>query len=96
MEESLEARNLSERLEEVRGLLIAHPDRFSLETAGEALARVSTGLATLQMRLEEGERQSRPLTREDRQELAKLFSLTGRVSALYHQAMSLYEGGYEG
>lgn len=90
MDDFLAARSIKEKLEEVRQILVAHPDRFSLNTAGAALEEVTLGLVALQAAVEESRRREEPISREDQQEISQLFSLSGRVSALYYQAVTLY------
>jgi hypothetical protein len=87
MEDFLAARQLRERLEEVRTVLVERPGSFSLETVAPALEEVSQGLMALQAALERSEGRISP---EDQLEVGQLLTLSGRVGALYHQALSLY------
>ncbi len=87
MDDFLAARQLRERLEEVRTVLVERPGSFSLETVGPALEEVSQGLIALQAALE---RSGGHISPEDQVEVGQLLTLSGRVGALYHQALSLY------
>lgn len=80
-------RQLRQRLEEVRTVLMERPGAFSLETVGPALEEVSAGLMALQGALERSEGRMRS---EEQREIGQLLTLSGRVGALYHQALALY------
>lgn len=90
MDDFLEARRLRERLEEVRTVLVESPGSLSVETVGPALEEVSLGLIALQAALE---RSGGRIPPEDQMEIGQLLTLSGRVGALYHQALALYSVG---
>lgn len=75
------------RLEEVRLVLLAEPGSFSLGTLGPALEDISSSLLALHQALEAN---PKPLAAEDRQAVSEVLALSGRVGALYHQALALY------
>lgn len=90
MEDFLAARQLRERLEEVRSVLVERPGSLSVETVGPALEEVTQGLLSLQTALE---RSGGKISAEDQMEIGQLLTLSGRVGALYHQALALYSVG---
>lgn len=87
MEDFLAARRLRERLEEVRTVLVERPGSLSVESVGPALEEVAQGLLALQSALE---RSGGRISPEDQLEVGQLLTLSGRVGALYHQALALY------
>jgi hypothetical protein len=87
MEDFFAARQLRERLEEVRTVLVERPGSLSVETVGPALEEVTQGLMALQTALE---RSGGRISQEDQIEIGQLLTLSGRVGALYHQALALY------
>lgn len=81
------AEHLRLRLEEVRTLLVAQPNRLPLNDVRPLLQEVASGLE--QMRLDVEARKA-SLTPEERQDMLKVLGLATRIGALYTQALHLY------
>ncbi|GAB4365704.1 MAG: hypothetical protein OHK0021_09310 [Bryobacter sp.] len=81
------AKNLRLRLEEVRTLLVAQPNRLPLDDVRPLLQEVASGLEQMRQNVEA---RKASLTPEEREDMLKVLGLATRIGALYTQALHLY------